>query len=473
MDDDKFHDECAVVGVYGNPEAANLTYLGLCALQHRGQESTGIVSSDTQAIYTEIGMGRVNDFFNEERLSHLRGDIAIGHNRYSTAGSSSLRNAQPLAVDYARGSLAIAHNGNLINAHRIKSELEAYGSIFRSTSDTEVILHLIAQSRAKELVDCVVESLQQVQGAYSLLVMSRTELIAVRDPYGFRPLCLGQLGNGYVLASETCALDLIEATYLREVLPGELIRISADGIQSYFPFAPAPPRRCVFELIYFARSDSDIFGHNVYLMRKAFGHRLAREAPVEADVVIPVPDSGIPAALGFAEASGIPFDTALIRNHYVGRTFIEPQQSIRHFGVKIKLNAIRRFLEGKRVVVVDDSIVRGTTSQKLVHMIRHAGAKEVHMRISSPPTTHPCVYGIDTPTHDELIASQHTIKEICEYIQADSLAYLSHEGMMRVARAGDHGYCSACFTGNYPIQMPWGDELQQLPLFDDSKSSNR
>jgi amidophosphoribosyltransferase len=466
MDDDKFHDECAVMGVYGHPEAANLTYLGLYALQHRGQESTGIVTSDGDVFHVEVGMGRVNDFFDETRLGHLQGSLAIGHNRYSTTGSSSLRNAQPLAVDYARGSLAIAHNGNLINAHRLRAELEAHGSIFRSTSDTEVVLHLIAQSKAESLVDCVVEALRQVQGAYSLLVMGRREMFAVRDPHGFRPMCIGQFENGgYVVASETCALDLIEATYLREVLPGELIRFSADGVQSYFPFAPAPRRHCVFELVYFARTDSDVFGHNVYLMRKAFGARLAREAPVQADVVIPVPDGGIPAALGFAEASGIPFDTGLTRNHYVGRTFIEPQQSIRNFGVKIKLNANRSCLEGKRVVVVDDSIVRGTTSKKLVQTIRHAGAKEVHFRISSPPTTHSCVYGIDTPTSDELIASSHSIDEIRDYLQADSLAYLSHEGMMLMAHADEQTYCSACFTGNYPISIPQYEDVVQLPLF--------
>jgi amidophosphoribosyltransferase len=411
-------------------------------------------------------MGRVNDFFDETRLGQLRGSMAIGHNRYSTAGSSSLRNAQPLAVDYARGSLAIAHNGNLVNAPRLRTELEAHGSIFRSTSDTEVVLHLIAQSKSDNLVDCVVEALRQVQGAYSLLVMGRQEMFAVRDPHGFRPMCLGQFENGgYVVASETCALDLIEATYLREVLPGELIRFSADGVQSYFPFPPAPRRHCVFELVYFARTDSDVFGHNVYLMRKAFGARLAREAPVQADVVIPVPDGGIPAALGFSEASGIPFDTGLTRNHYVGRTFIEPQQSIRNFGVKIKLNANRSCLEGKRVVVVDDSIVRGTTSKKLVQTIRHAGAKEVHFRISSPPTTHPCVYGIDTPTSDELIASSHSINDIRDYLQADSLAYLSHEGMMLMAHADEQSYCSACFTGEYPISIPQYEDVVQLPLF--------
>jgi amidophosphoribosyltransferase len=465
MDADKFHDECAVVGIYGHPEAANLAYLGLYALQHRGQESTGIVSSNGHEVHAEIGMGRVNDFFTEARLAQLPGHLAIGHNRYSTTGSSSLRNAQPLLVDYARGSLAIAHNGNLINAHRLRAELEAYGSIFRSTSDTEVILHLIAQSRAKDLVDRLVEALQQVQGAYSLVLMSHDEVIAVRDPYGFRPLCLGQLGDSYVLASETCALDLIEAVYIRDVAPGECIRLSQDGLQSYFPFPHTTSRHCVFELIYFSRPDSDVFGHNVHLIRKAFGRQLAREAPVEADVVMPVPDSGVPAALGYAEESGIPFDTGLIRNHYVGRTFIEPQQSIRHFGVKIKLNAIRKFLEGKRVIVVDDSIVRGTTSQKLVHMIRHAGAKEVHMRISSPPTTHPCLYGIDTPTRDELIAANHSVEEIRAFLQADSLAYLSHHGMMQVVRAGQH-YCSACFTGNYPVWVPWQDDLHQLSLFD-------
>ncbi len=296
--------------------------------------------------------------------------------------------------------------------------------------------------------------------------MNHTEIIAARDPCGFRPLCLGQLGDGYVIASETCALDLVEATYLRDVAPGELIRISAAGLQSYFPFPLAPSSQCIFELIYFARPDSNIFGHNVHLIRKAFGRQLAREAPVEADVVIPVPDSGIPAALGYAEEAGIPFDTGLIRNHYVGRTFIEPQQAIRHFGVKIKLNAIRGLLEGKRVVVVDDSIVRGTTSQKLVHMIRQAGAKEVHMRISSPPITHSCLYGIDTPTSEELIASRHTLDEIRDYFQADSLAYLSHEGMMRVAHAEAQSYCSACFTGQYPVQVPWQDNLLQLSLFD-------
>ena len=466
MDDDKFHDECAVMGVYGHPEAANLAYLGLYALQHRGQESTGIVTSDHDGFHVEVGMGRVNDFFDETRLGQLRGSMAIGHNRYSTTGSSSLRNAQPLAVDYARGSLAIAHNGNLVNAHRLRTDLEAHGSIFRSTSDTEVVLHLIAQSKSDNLVDCVVEALRQVQGAYSLLVMGRHEMFAVRDPHGFRPMCLGQFANGgYVVASETCALDLIEATYLREVLPGELIRFSADGVQSYFPFPPAPSRHCVFELVYFARTDSDVFGHNVYLMRKAFGARLAREAPVQADVVIPVPDGGIPAALGFSEASGIPFDTGLTRNHYVGRTFIEPQQSIRNFGVKIKLNANRSCLEGKRVVVVDDSIVRGTTSKKLVQTIRHAGAKEVHFRISSPPTIHPCVYGIDTPTSDELIASSHSINDIRDYLQADSLAYLSHEGMMLMAHADEQTYCSACFTGEYPISIPQYEDVVQLPLF--------
>lgn len=466
MHEDKFHDECAVVGVYGHPEAAKLVYLGLYALQHRGQESTGIVASDGRHLHAEVGMGRVNDFFTEERLARLPGQLAIGHNRYSTTGSSVLRNAQPLLVDYARGSLAIAHNGNLVNAQRLRHELERRGSIFRSTTDTEVILHLMAQSRADDVLDSIVEALQQVQGAYSLVMMNRTAIFAVRDPHGFRPLCLGQLGNGYVVASETCALDLIEATYLRDVAPGELIRITSTGVQSYFPFPPAPSSPCIFELIYFARPDSDIFGHNVHLIRKALGRQLAREAPMPADVVIPVPDSGIPAALGYAEESGIPFDTGLIRNHYVGRTFIEPQQSIRHFGVKIKLNAIKRFLEGKRVVVVDDSLVRGTTSQKLVHMIRQAGAKEVHMRISSPPTISPCLYGIDTPTRAELIAANHTVDEIRNYIQADSLAYLSHAGLMRVVHAERQAYCSACFTGQYPVEGPWQEPLVQLSLFD-------
>lgn len=465
MDADKFHDECAVVGVYGHPEAAKITYLCLYALQHRGQESTGIVSSDGHIMHAEIGMGRVNDFFSEERLERMPGLVAVGHNRYATTGVSSLRNAQPLLVDYARGSLAVAHNGNLVTAARMRAELEAAGSIFRSTTDTEVILHLVARSRATDVLDGIVEALQQVQGAYSLVLMTHNEMIAVRDPYGFRPLCLGQLGDSYVIASETCALDLIEATYLREIAPGEVLRLTPNGAQSYFPFPSMPPQHCVFELIYFARPDSEVFGHNVHLIRKAFGHQLAREAPVEADVVIPVPDSGIPAALGYAEEAGIPFDTGLIRNHYVGRTFIEPQQAIRHFGVKIKLNAIRGFLSGKRVVVVDDSIVRGTTSKKLVLMLRQGGAKEVHMRISSPPTTHPCLYGIDTPTHEELIASKHSVDEIRDYLQADSLAYLSHAGMMRMARGQEQRYCSACFTGQYPVQPIWQDTFEQLPLF--------
>lgn len=467
MDAEKFHDQCAVVGVYGHPEAAKLTYLGLYALQHRGQESTGIVSSDTHTLYAEVGMGRVNDFFTEERLARLPGHLAIGHNRYATTGLSTLRNAQPLLVDYARGSLAIAHNGNLVDAARMRAELEAEGSIFRSSTDTEVILHLVARSRMGETLTSIVEALTQVQGAYSLLLMNHTELIAARDPYGFRPLCLGQLDQGYVVASETCALDLIEATYLRDIAPGEVLRISAAGMESFFPFSPAPPRHCVFELIYFARPDSDVFSHNVHLIRKAFGRQLAREAPAEADMVIPVPDSGIPAALGYAEEAGIPFDIGLIRNHYVGRTFIEPQQAIRHFGVKIKLNPIRRFLEGKRVVVVDDSIVRGTTTKKVVHLLKQAGAKAVHMRISSPPITHPCLYGIDTPTHEELIASKQTVEEICAYLQADSLAYLSHAGMMRVVNGQEsQRFCSACFTGDYPVSPVGQDALQQLSLFE-------
>lgn len=466
MDDEKFHDQCAVMGVYGHPEAAKLAYLGLYSLQHRGQESTGIVSSDRRTLYAEVGMGRVNDFFTEDRLQRLPGPLAIGHNRYATTGLSTLRNAQPMLVDYAHGSLAVAHNGNLVNASLVRAELESQGSIFRSTNDTEVILHLVARSRTPNMLESIIEALRQVQGAYSLVFLNHQEMIAARDPYGFRPLCLGQLGDGYVVASETCALDLIEATYLREIEPGEVVCISEKGVESIFPFTLQPPQHCVFELIYFARPDSEVFGQNVHAIRKAFGRQLAREAPVEADVVIPVPDSGIPAALGFAEESGIPFDTGLIRNHYVGRTFIEPQQAIRHFGVKIKLNVIRGFLQGKRVVVVDDSIVRGTTSKKLVQMVRHAGAKEVHMRISSPPTTHPCLYGIDTPTHEELIASKCSVEDIRAYLQADSLGYLSHEGMMRVARGQNQRYCSACFTGNYPVMPSYPQGLQQLMLFE-------
>ena len=461
---DKFHEECGVFGIYGHPDAANLTYLGLYALQHRGQESAGIVSTDSKKLYSEKYMGLVADIFTEERIKKLPGHAAIGHNRYSTTGDSISINIQPLLVNFALGSLAIAHNGNLVNAGILKAELEAYGSIFQSTMDSEVIIHLIAQSRMSNLHERIVDALQHVQGSYSLLLLAEDELIGLRDPHGFRPLVLGELGGAYVLASESCALDLIEATYIREIEPGEMVVINGTGIHSTFPFKRANPSHCIFEFIYFARPDSYVFGQNVYTTRKEFGRQLARETGVEADVVIPVPDSGVPAALGYAEEAGIPFGLGLIRNHYIGRTFIEPRQTIRHFGVKIKLNPVRDVLKGKRVVVVDDSIVRGTTSKKIIKMIRNAGASEIHMRISSPPTMYPCYYGIDTPTRQELIASSHSIEEIRKYITADTLGYISLEGVKKVVDKPIN-YCVACFCGEYPVPFP-GERMLQLGLFD-------
>lgn len=449
--DEHFHDQCGVFGIWGHAEAANLTYLGLYALQHRGQESAGIVSSDGYSLHSHRQMGLVADIFTQDVLAKLPGQAAIGHVRYSTAGGSLLKNAQPFVVEYSRGAIAIAHNGNLTNAAAIRDELEAYGSIFQSTMDTEVIIHLIALSQEVRIEDRIVSALKQVQGAYSLVFLTEDKLFGVRDPHGFRPLILGCLGAVYVLASESCALDLIQADYVREIEPGEMVVISNKGLESFHPFEPAPAARCIFEHIYFARPDSLVFGSNVYEMRKAFGRQLAKEHPVEADVVIPVPDSGVPAAIGYAQQAGLPFELGLIRNHYVGRTFIEPHQNIRHFGVKIKLNALRGYLKDKRVVVVDDSLVRGTTSRKIVKMIRDAGAKAVHLRVSSPPIISPCFYGIDTPTKSELIASTHTLAEIEKYITADSVVYLSVEGMNTVA--GEFGYCNACFTGKYPVPI--------------------
>jgi len=462
---DKFHDECAVFGVYGHKEAANLTYLGLYALQHRGQESSGIVSNDGTQFHQEKAMGLVAEIFTKDRLKRLPGRSAIGHNRYSTAGSSDLKNAQPLVVNFAFGNLALAHNGNLINAQMLRNELEAYGAIFQSTTDSEVIVHLIAQSRQSLLLNRVIDALNQVRGAFSITLLTDQGLIAARDPYGFRPLCLGRIKDAWVVASETCAFDLIGAETVRDVEPGELILAEEGGLRSFYPFSKAKPAMCVFEHIYFARPDSRIYGHNVYATRKALGRQLAKEAYVAADIVIPVPDSGVPAALGYSEGSNIPFESGLIRNHYVGRTFIEPEQRIRHFGVKVKLNAVREILDGKRVIVIDDSIVRGTTSRKIVKMIRHAGAKEVHMRISSPPVISPCFYGIDTPTKKELIGATHRIEEIRKYITADSLAYLSLEGMLAAAPGPGERYCNACFTENYPIPFTKAEEMQ-LGLFD-------
>ncbi|MSP40621.1 MAG: amidophosphoribosyltransferase [Deltaproteobacteria bacterium] len=469
---DKFHDECAVMGVYGHPEAANMVYLGLYALQHRGQESCGIVTSDGKGLISHRKMGLVADAFKEDVIKRLEGRSAIGHNRYSTTGQSHLKNAQPFVVEYSQGPIAISHNGNLVNGALLREELELSGSIFQSTTDTEVIVHLIATSKESTLMGRIVEALGRCRGAYSLLFLTLDKLIAARDPYGFRPLVLGRFPEGknrgaYVFASETCALDLIEAEYVRDVEPGEIVTIGADGsVESLKPFPPTPHAKCIFEYIYFARPDSNLFGHNVYRVRKALGRQLARESPVDADLVTPVPDSGVPAAMGFAEESKIPLEFGLIRNHYVGRTFIEPQQTIRNFGVKIKLNAQRDVLKGKRVIVVDDSIVRGTTSRKIIRMLRDAGATEVHLRVSSPATIGPCYYGIDTPTRTELIAANNTEDEIRRFVEADTLAYLSQEGMYTYFDGQKKGFCDACFTGNYPVHFEDEGHTRQLHLFD-------
>ena len=450
---DKLHEECGVVGVYGHPEAANLVYLGLYALQHRGQESAGIVASTHSKMRLEVGMGLVADVFDPIRILKLPGPLAIGHNRYSTAGKSELVNAQPCMINYSAGSLALAHNGNLVNAHAIRKGLGSKGAIFQSTNDSEVIVHLMAQSKAETFVDQAAEALRQVSGAYSLVLMTKTELVAARDPHGFRPLCLGKLDGAYIVASETCVMDLIEAEFIREVEPGELILINDQGIQSFFPFNKAETKHCVFEHIYFARPDSFMFGEHVYTARKKMGRAMAQESPADVDIVVPVPDSGVVSAMGFAEESGIPFEMGLIRNHYVGRTFIEPQSQIRDFGVKLKLNPVKEIIAGKRIAIIDDSIVRGTTARKIVKMLRDVGAKEIHLRISAPPILHSCFYGIDTPTKEELIAHTHDLEETRQYLAADSLAYLSLEKMMEVLENGKKKFCSACFDGNYPIPI--------------------
>jgi amidophosphoribosyltransferase len=467
---DRFHEECGIVGVFGHPEAANLAYLALYALQHRGQESAGIVVSNGDALIAHRGLGHVAEIFDEDIIRRLDGRSAIGHNRYSTAGQTVLKNTQPLVVEYALGALAVAHNGNLVNAELLRDLLEASGSIFQSTVDTEVIIHLIAASREATLIGRIIDALAQVKGAYSLVFLTEDRMIAARDPHGFRPLVLGRVKDAVVVASETCALDLVDAAYEREIEPGELLVVSDRGLESHRPFPPSPPRKCIFEYVYFARPDSRVYGRNVYAVRKEFGRQLARESYVPADIVIPVPDSGVPGAIGYAEEAELPFEMGLIRNHYVGRTFIEPQDSIRHFGVKIKLNALREILDGRRVVVVDDSIVRGTTSRKIVTMLRNAGAKEIHMRITSPPTTNPCFYGIDTPTRSELIASSHSVDDICRFITADSVAYLSAQGMYSFLGGTPDGFCDACFTGRYPVPLVDAEaNARQLHLFEASE----
>jgi amidophosphoribosyltransferase len=452
-----------------------MTYLGLYALQHRGQESTGISSSDGEQVHTAKAMGYVAEVFSEEVLSKLKGTNAIGHTRYSTAGDSNEGNAQPIVVKSCgtHGTVALVHNGNLINAVSLRSELEREGAIFQSTSDSEVILHLLARCQTAELMDALGETLAKVQGAFSLLMLTEDTLIAVRDPNGFRPLCLGKVNGSYALASETCAFDLIGATYLREVEPGEIVMIRGEELRSVKALHAPRLAKCVFEHVYFSRPDSIVFGRTVQTSRDLMGKILAEESPVDADLVVPVPDSGVAAAIGFSQQSGIPLAFGLIRNHYVGRTFIEPKTTIRHFGVKVKLNPIRELLAGKRVVLIDDSIVRGTTSRKIVKMVRAAGAKEVHIRISCPPTLSPCFYGIDTPTKKELIASSHTVDEICKYIEADSLAYLSLPGLMRAVGNKGNEFCTACYTGQYPIEfsdaMPDAKaEDRQLDLWETS-----
>jgi len=465
---DKFHDECGVVAIFSHPEAEKLAYLGLHALQHRGQESAGIVTSDGLTSRVHKAMGTVADIFTEEELSKIRGTLAIGHTRYSTAGDSALLNAQPILVQSNKGSIAVAHNGNLVNAAEVRSRLERQGSIFQTNSDTEVIVHLIALSREHTLPEAIADALGQVEGAFSLVLMSPDRIIAARDPRGFRPLAMGRIPaleghkcDTIVFASETCAFDLIGATYERDVKPGELIVVGPEGLSSRLYAPAAPQSSCIFEHVYFSRPDSMVFGRAVQTSREELGRQLAREAPVEADLVVPVPDSGVTAAVGYAAESGIPFRFGLIRNHYVGRTFIEPSQSVRDFGVKLKLNPVRSLLEGKRVVLIDDSIVRGTTSRKIVRMIRSAGAKEVHMRVSCPPTISPCYYGVDTPSKNQLIAANKSVEEIRKYIRADSLAYLSLEGLKTACGEGDKtSYCSACYTGKYPTSIVDVEEIQ-------------
>jgi amidophosphoribosyltransferase len=459
---DKFKDECGVFGIFGHPEAANMTYLGLYALQHRGQESAGIAASDDEHVRISRQMGYVADIFDGETLSALPGRLAIGHVRYSTAGESKLLNAQPILIDCAHGQIALCHNGNIVNARELRDDLVKQGSIFQSNSDTEVILHLYARSKAASVEEAIVESVAQVQGAFSLVMLTRDRLVAVRDPHGFRPLALGRLDHAWVVASETCAMDLIGATYVRDVAPGEVIVVSAEGLRSIKALPPAPLAHCIFEHVYFARPDSYVFGRSVNEVRTDLGRILAREQPVDAEVVVPVPDSGVCAAMGYAEESGVPLRMGLIRNHYVGRTFIQPQASIRHFGVKVKLNPVRSILDGRRVILVDDSIVRGTTSRKIVRMVRAAGAREVHVRVSCPPTISPCFYGVDTPRKSELIAATHTLAEIREFLEADSVAYLSLEGLLSAVGKDRSSYCSSCYTGVYPVPVPreGGDHLQ-------------
>jgi amidophosphoribosyltransferase len=467
-DDSKLHEECGVVAIHGYPDAARMAYLGLYALQHRGQESAGIATADGQHLANIKGMGLVSEIFTDEVLQKLPGDMAIGHTRYSTTGDSALLNAQPIRVDSTKGLIAIAHNGNLVNLGNVRSRLERDGAYFQTTSDSEIIVQLIAHSKANTLVDAIADSLRQVEGAFSIVMMTRDRIFAARDPRGFRPLSMGRIKNAkgpdtIVFASETCAFDLLHAQYERDVLPGELVMVTGDGVTSRQYASGVAQSSCIFEHVYFARPDSKIYGRWVQESRDQMGRQLARESGVPADVIVPVPDSGVTAALGYADESGIPFRFGLIRNHYVGRTFIEPEQRVRDFGVRLKLNPVRNLLEGKRVVLIDDSIIRGTTSRKIVRMVRGAGAKEVHLRISCPPTISPCFYGVDTPSKRDLIAANQSIEEIRRFIEADSLAYLSLEGLLKCCDGGEgNKYCVACYTGNYPTA--WVDVDDILPV---------
>jgi len=449
-----FKDECGVFGIYGHSEAANLTYLGLYALQHRGQEAVGIATSDGARLQIHKALGYVADNFSETTINRLSGLNAIGHVRYSTAGDSGIKNAQPILIDCAHGEIAICHNGNIVNAQELRDMLVREGSIFQTTSDTEVLLHLYARSKAPTPEQALIESVSQAQGAFSLVLLTKDRLIAVRDPHGFRPLTLGRLGDSYVVCSETCALDLIDAEWIRDIEPGEVFIVGPEGAKSLHPFAPSKRAQCIFEHVYFARPDSMVFERSVNDVRTQLGRLLAREQAVPADVVVPVPDSGVCAAVGYAEESGLPMQMGLIRNHYVGRTFIEPHQSIRHFGVRIKLNPVKAILQGRRVVLIDDSIVRGTTSRKIVKMVRNAGATEVHMRISCPPTISPCFYGVDTPSRSELIAANQSLEEIRAFIGADSLGYLSLDGLLSAVGDARSSYCTSCYTGDYPVAFP-------------------
>ena len=461
---DGFRDECGVVGVWDHPEAARLAYLGLYALQHRGQEAAGIVAASPgrAGLVGVNGPGHVADVFDVGALDALAGRAAIGHTRYSTAGESSPENIQPIQIQCKFGHIAVCHNGNLVNAHLLRRRLVDRGSIFRTTSDTEVLVHLFAKSGQTEELEAVAEAVRQAEGAFSLLFLTEDALYAVRDPRGFRPLILGKVGGGHVVCSETCALDLLDAEYIRDLEPGELIRIDADGIRSLRVFEEQPVSQCIFEHVYFARPDSRVFGRDVYRTRIALGRSLAKLTGVEADVVVPVPDSGLIAALGYSQAAGIPMEMGLIRNHYVGRTFIEPRQSIRNFGVRVKLNPVASVLRGRRVILIDDSIVRGTTSRKLVQLARNAGATEVHFRVSSPPTTGPCHYGIDTPLRSELIAASQSVEQIRRYLEADSLAYLPLEALEESVEEDRDRYCTACFSGKYPLPVPEPDQARSL-----------